>query len=57
MMRALRTIVAFVALVTVWEGLVLAKIWSPVLLPSPVDVAKYLADATRDGTLLKAGLQ
>ncbi|PWU20244.1 MAG: ABC transporter permease [Verrucomicrobia bacterium] len=54
MKRALKTIIAFALLVAVWEGLVLAKFWSPVLLPSPVDVGKYLIDSIRDGTLLKA---
>jgi NitT/TauT family transport system permease protein len=56
MKRTLKTFIAFAALVAAWEGLSLAKIWSPVLLPSPADVGKYLADAVRDGTLLHASL-
>jgi hypothetical protein len=35
---------------------VLAKVWSPVLLPDPISVWKYLKGAAEDGTLLQASL-
>ena len=40
----------------VWQCLYLARLWSPVLLPSPGAVAAYLWDAVRDGTLWSAGV-
>jgi NitT/TauT family transport system permease protein len=51
MKRALIALGFFAALVALWQGLVRAQIWSPVLLPSPLDVGKYLWQATVDGTL------
>ena len=56
MKRALRTIVVFAALLAIWEALARAKIWSPVLAPSPLEVGKYLVNSMRDGTLLSASL-
>lgn len=44
----------FIALVVVWQALVAVKIWSPVLLPPPADVGRYLLHALDDGTLLEA---
>src|SRR4051794_13982729 len=44
----------FAVLLLIWEALFRAKIWSPVLLPSPRQVAVYLQGAAVDGTLLKA---
>jgi NitT/TauT family transport system permease protein len=44
----------FAVLVLLWEGAYRAKIWSPVLLPSPGQVVMYLESAVADGTLLKA---
>src|SRR6187551_3123128 len=44
----------FAVLLLIWEALFRAKIWSPVLLPSPRQVAVYLKDAAVDGTLVKA---
>src|SRR5881392_2091971 len=41
-------------LLLIWEALFRAKIWSPVLVPSPRQVAAYLEGAAVDGTLLKA---
>ncbi len=38
----------FTVLVIVWHFLVLAKIWSPVLLPDPFDVGCYLTGAPRE---------
>ena len=54
MRRALLAVSFFVILVAIWGALVYAKIWSPVLLPSPRSVAEYLVSATRDGTLFSA---
>ena len=54
MKRALSAIGFFAALVIIWQLLYEAKIWSPVLLPSPGLVASYLVSAVKDGTLLGA---
>src|SRR5262249_30740647 len=54
MRRTLLAVSFFVALVAIWAGLVHAKIWSPVLLPSPRSVSDYLVNAARDGTLFSA---
>jgi NitT/TauT family transport system permease protein len=54
MKRALLAILFFVALIAIWAGLVHAKIWSPVLLPSPRSVSDYLVNAAHDGTLFSA---
>lgn len=51
MKRTLIALSFFAALVALWQVLVSAQIWSPVLLPPPLDVAKYLWQATVDGTL------
>jgi NitT/TauT family transport system permease protein len=40
----------------IWHLLVLAKVWSPVLLPDPISVWEYLKAAGADGTLLAATL-
>src|SRR5204862_7635201 len=44
----------FAVLVLFWEAAYRAKIWSPVLLPSPGQVVTYLQGVTADGTLVKA---
>jgi len=44
----------FAALLLLWESAYRAKIWSPVLLPSPGQVVRYLESAAADGTLAKA---
>jgi len=52
-----RTIVAiafFVLFIGVWEALVRASVWSPVLVPSPGAVGKYLLDSLSDKSLLEA---
>lgn len=54
MKRVGKVVLFFAGLVLVWQALVLAKIWSPVLVPSPVSVARYLGEAIRDGTLASA---
>ncbi len=44
----------FGLLVGIWQMMVLSGRWSPVLLPSPWDVALYLRDAVSDGSLAEA---
>ncbi len=46
----------FLALILAWQIAFQAKVWSPVLLPSPMQVVGYLKDATADGTLWHAVL-
>jgi NitT/TauT family transport system permease protein len=41
----------FMLLILLWQWAFRAKIWSPVLLPSPLQVAHYLRGAIQDGTL------
>jgi NitT/TauT family transport system permease protein len=54
MKRLLLSILFFVALLFLWEMAFRARIWSPVLLPAPVQVATYLKGGVTDGTLLHA---
>src|SRR5882672_11102022 len=54
MKRFLLAVLFFAVLLLIWEALFRAKIWSPVLLPSPRQVAVYLEGAALDGTLVKA---
>ena len=56
MTRLLKVVVFFAGLVVIWALLVRARIWSPVLLPSPWSVGRYLWEALRDGTLVAATL-
>lgn len=56
MKHRLLVILYFVALIAIWEALVRAEIWSPVLVPSPVSVVEYLFNAVKDGTLWHATL-
>ncbi len=54
-----RTLVAtlfFIVLIVGWQLAVSTGRYSPVLLPSPVDVGTYLWGALLDGTLLKASI-
>ncbi len=46
----------FMALVAAWHFAVQARIWSPLLLPSPLSVFDYLRAAVQDGTLWEATL-
>ena len=46
----------FIALLAVWHLVVLAKVWSVVLLPDPISVWEYLKGAAGDGTLLQASI-
>src|SRR6184192_4554272 len=50
MRRTLLAVLFFVALVAIWAALVHAKIWSPVLLPSPRSVMDYLTSSARAST-------
>jgi NitT/TauT family transport system permease protein len=54
MKRFLLAAAFFAVLVLLWEAVYRAKIWSPVLLPSPRQVVSYLEGAAADGTLFKA---
>src|SRR6266513_715617 len=54
MKRLLLAALFFACLLLIWEALFRAKIWSPVLLPSPQQVVVYLKGAAVDGTLVKA---
>lgn len=56
MKRVILSLLFFAALLALWHGLVLAKFWSPVLLPDPQSVGEYLWSAMQDGTLLQAAL-
>ena len=46
----------FVVLLLVWQWLFQMGFWSPVLLPGPIQVWRYLETATADGTLFHAAL-
>jgi len=54
MKRIALVVVFFAALVAAWEALYRARIWSPVLVPSPLTVGEYLISSARDGTMLQA---
>jgi NitT/TauT family transport system permease protein len=54
MKRFLLAAAFFAVLVLLWEAVYRAKIWSPVLLPSPGQVVTYLQSAAADGTLFQA---
>jgi NitT/TauT family transport system permease protein len=54
MKRFLSAAFFFVVLFFLWQLVFRAKIWSPVLLPSPLQVASYLKGAIEDGTLVHA---
>ena len=54
MKRRLPTLLFFLVTLAAWEGLFRAKLWSPVLVPSPVSVGRYLYEAALDGTLWDA---
>ncbi|MEP6708561.1 MAG: ABC transporter permease [Verrucomicrobiota bacterium] len=51
MKRFLFAVLFFIFLLFVWQKLYDAHIWSPVLLPAPLQVLNYLKDSTWDGTL------
>src|SRR4051812_7213047 len=54
MRRFLSAAAFFAALILTWQLIYQAKIWSPVLLPSPIQVVGYLKGATQDATLVHA---
>jgi len=54
MKRFLVAALFFVALLFVWHFLVLREVWSPVLLPDPLAVWRYLESAWDDRTILEA---
>jgi NitT/TauT family transport system permease protein len=54
MRRALLAILFFISLIAIWNGIVAARIWSPVLLPAPISVWQYFVGAVHDGTLFSA---
>lgn len=54
MKRFLLAAAFFAVLVLLWEAGYRAKLWSPVLLPSPRQVVSYLEGAVADGTLATA---
>ena len=56
MKRTLRACFFFAVLVLIWEGLCRARVWSPVLVPSPSSVGLYLWSSLADGTLLGAAV-
>lgn len=51
MKRVLTALVFFAGLLAIWQVLYSLKLWSPVLVPAPIDVALYLRDAVLDGSL------
>ncbi len=51
MRRSLVACLFFLALLGLWEALVRSGRWSPVLVPSPASVGKYLWKAARNGEL------
>jgi len=56
MKRSLVAFLFFASLIALWQILVSAQIWSPVLLPPPLDVARYLGQAISDGSLLEGSV-
>ena len=52
MKRWLVAILFFVVLIGIWEYLVRRQVWSPVLVPSPLDVGRYFVTSIQDRTLL-----
>lgn len=51
MRRALTATVFFALLLAAWHAAFVAKIWSPVLVPSPESVARFLWEIAHDGSL------
>lgn len=56
MKRVLAATAFFLALILIWQAATIVGQWSPVMLPPPLSVADYLAEAFRDGTLLEAAV-
>ncbi|MBV8215421.1 MAG: ABC transporter permease [Verrucomicrobia bacterium] len=56
MKRLLFASLLFLAILLLWQSVVSIGVWSPVLLPSPESVLRYLYTSITDGTLLEASL-
>lgn len=56
MIRLISSISFFVVLLVSWEIASRSGLWSPVLLPSPLNVLEYMWQAALDGSLLSATL-
>ncbi len=56
MRRAAVATLFFAALLAVWQAMITTGRWSPVLLPSPASVGRYLWEAAGDGSLGEAVL-
>jgi NitT/TauT family transport system permease protein len=56
MKRALSVTAFFAGLILLWKVATMVMGWSPLLLPPPEAVARYLWDALHDGTLLSASI-
>jgi NitT/TauT family transport system permease protein len=56
MKRALSVTAFFGGLILLWKVATMVMGWSPLLLPPPEAVARYLWDALHDGTLLSASI-
>ena len=54
MKQKLAAVAFFLILILIWQALVSAEIWSPVLVPSPWAVATYMVHAIADGSLVQA---
>jgi NitT/TauT family transport system permease protein len=54
MIRSISTLAFFLLLLVSWEAASRSGLWSPVLLPSPLNVLEYMWQATRDGSLWSA---
>lgn len=54
MRRALTAAIFFAVLVAVWHAVAEARVWPPVLLPSPLDVGRSLVRLAADGSLASA---
>ena len=54
MKRAVASTVFFVVLLLLWEALARTGWYSPVLMPSPLQVCEYLWQSAKDGTLWTA---
>ena len=54
MKRIFFSIVFFVVLIALWQGLTALGVWKPYLFPSPGGVLTYLETAVMDGTLFTA---
>jgi NitT/TauT family transport system permease protein len=54
MKRGLIAVSFFLLGATAWEALVRRGVWSPVLVPSPLDVGRYLISSLQDRSLIEA---